>query len=627
MSTISTNGWDTVFATTYSNINAQIAGQWSTLIAKAPSLGQIKAALPNNKASVSLTVSALQLTQGGSGSIVRMVLPITSGTMSGIDGSYDLSGQSITIELALQWVPEPNQIQFTISSNVSAIETDLGANTTVTSNIIQAFASGHVTLSSSATVSTITKGISWKIADSSSKKSFYVFVTDVGGAASVIEVYQYIANSLVVLPNNNITPVTVISAGNIRDPIDGPIFRELISQNIDENLKEFSFVFASVDVVTNLAKTDVWAWLQPTSNGYAVVEPLQSPNNDNCVSAILSMVNNRVNSKPVLQVDANAIAPNSSSSLLISPIMFLKNILLPGASSVFTGSSQSDFKVIETNLSITNTKSLDWANCKLDDNTTVTLSVDPNNFSMGVENDRITLSFSNLNYPITMLGATVGHVEIIFTGQFQLALKTGTNGNKTLWFDLPKDQKNITNVSAVMNKTYYTIEEAIGIISIALSVIAIGGALGSKLATRAAEKAVIASGEVEAGATAAEIQAVLQDVLQNPPIRRAFIGEAGADALEMLNSAVINIRRANLWASVAKWSASAAALTGATWGGMKYKESVLEEAAQDKWEKTPAFRKFADMSISYYSFGGLSNLQVQTAALAESMQIGFTASS
>ena len=65
------------------------------------------------------------------------------------------------------------------------------------------------------------------------------------------------------------------------------------------------------------------------------------------------MAKTRVNPKPVLQADVNAIAPDCSSSLLISPTMFLQNMLFPGAFSVFMGSAQSDFTVDEKNLSVT----------------------------------------------------------------------------------------------------------------------------------------------------------------------------------------------------------------------------------------------------------------------------------
>ena len=618
--TIGTNGWDTVYATTYTNINAQITLQWPNLVTKTPNLTKITAATSNGKVSLDLTLSTWQLTQGGDGNAVCLILPIEKGSFQGLDNLYDLSGQDIIIELALEWVPQKDQIQFLITNNVPVIETDLGGNSTVTSNIIQAFTPGGVTLSPSATITTITKAVSWKISDASLNMSFYVYTSKVNNLTQ-LEVYQYDARGLKVSSPNASNPVKVNSAGNISDEYDAPIFSELISQNLDNNLHDFEIIFATVDVVTSLAADDVWTWLQPTTLGYAVIEPQNNPTNDNCVFAILSMVGDNENPNPVLQVDVNAIAPGCTSSLLFSPTMFLHNILAAGVSSVFTGSNQSDFTIDENNLSITNAKTLTWANVELDDGTTVSLTVNPEDFSLGVENDRINISFSNLNYPITKLDVTIGHVEIIFNAQFQLTLETGTNGNRTLWFSLPTDQPATTNVSTVIDETYYKIEEAIGIITGALSMIALGGAVAGKIAGSAAAGALVDGGFISAEATDEEIQDALKDLVENGI---QFNNEVCADTLEILDLITISQKQANLFTSIAKWAGTISALTGLTEGAMVLLQSTLLEASQNKWETTPAFANFADMAIDRYSFGTVKDMDVQSVALAESMQIGFT---
>jgi hypothetical protein len=224
-----------------------------------------------------------------------------------------------------------------------------------------------------------------------------------------------------------------------------------------------------------------------------------------------------------------------------------------------------------------------------------------------------------------MLGLEVGKTNIIFNGQFKLSLQTGTNGNKTLWFDVPENQANITNVSAVMDDAYYTAEIIIGAITIALSVIWLGGVIGKSIASRAATRTLKEAGAVEATASASAIRLAFQDILKSPPAKRAFIGEAGADALEMLSKAAINVKRANMWASVAKWSGTLAALTGLADGTLMTLGAVLEQAAQHKWETTPAFGGFANRTIGPYTFGGLKTFKVETASLAGSLQIGFKA--
>lgn len=339
------------------------------------------------------------------------------------------------------------------------------------------------------------------------------------------------------------------------------------------------------------------------------------------------MVNNRVNPDPVLEVDINAIPVGSTSSLVISPYMFLSNILAAGASSCFTGANPSDFSIDEGNLAVTNQNTVTWANVQLDSDTTTSLTIAPKDFAMIVENDRINMTFTNLNYPIKEFGTTVGHVEIIFTGQFQLMLHTGSNGNQTLWFDVPKDQNSIINASAVMNEEYYTIEKIIGGVSIALSLLCIGGSLASSIAKRAATDALIAGGEVTAEATSAEIEEALQQLLDDPPSRRTFVNAASRDALLSLSDGAIALKNANMWSSMAKFAGWAMAFTGFLDGGMGVLASVLEKASKDQWEDTPAFSNFADLAISGYSFGGLKGLKPNSAGLAASLQIGLVAPS
>ena len=45
----------------------------------------------------------------------------------------------------------------------------------------------------------------------------------------------------------------------------------------------------------------------------------------------------------------------------------------------------------------------------------------------------------------------------------------------------------------------------------------------------------VGTGDIEADAFQAEIQAAFQELLENPTINRSFIDQAGSDALEMLD--------------------------------------------------------------------------------------------
>ena len=92
----------------------------------------------------------------------------------------------------------------------------------------------------------------------------------------------------------------------------------------------------------------------------------------------------------------------------------------------------------------------------------------------------------------------------------------------------------------------------------------------------------VGTGDIEADASQAEIQAAFQELLENPTTNRPFIDQAGSDTPEMLDSAVVNINRANTWASVARWAAFAMVLTGLAGGTMLSIQSLLEETSQNQ---------------------------------------------
>ncbi|KAF4450193.1 hypothetical protein F53441_6627 [Fusarium austroafricanum] len=604
-----------VFATTYANIDAQIATQCG------PSHeNHLFNLSPNIYASLQL--GTWQFAQGGNGQTINLKIPITTGVFHGASGVHNLGGQSIIIGVSLQWVAEPGPIQFSISSNVFMLQSELNISPTATNDIIQAFAASNVTLSPSATIMVVTDQFSWKITDLPQGRSFYVYSNT---SDSLLQVQQYAVNKLVVNPQGSTNPATVISAGSISDTTDASTFKELISNNIDMIVSSFQFAFATVYSLPQSVQPATLTWLRPISSEYAVFEPV-NPNTDNCVFAILSMVNNNVNSNPIFQVDANVIPPNCTSGLLISPTMFLNNLLAPSVYKLFIQSDQSDFTVDENNLSITNTATIGWANIRMDSTQGLVLSVNEGGFSMSAENDRITMSISNQSYPIHTDPTTVVQTDFNFTGQFQLALEQGKGSKKVLWFDVPGDQPGITDVSVTMNQSNHETDNMIfGLIN-GMFRINIDPDDCDSLAQKAENAKTINAGTVKADATAAGIQSALQGCLSDPQTQGKFVEHASAAAVKMFDGALVDTGEARIWASVAKLCAHLSVLTSPFGGGQEAVLSMLQVAAKSRWENMPPFNNFANTATSGFSFGGLSDFDIELVNLAGSFQIGFTSS-
>jgi hypothetical protein len=98
-----TLGWDTVFAVPVPEVNAQFAASKAYPQTFAYTLsGALVTATING------AFGPWSITNGGSGAIVRMLLPITSGSMAVTGGpTIDLSNGAVTIEVNLLYVPQP----------------------------------------------------------------------------------------------------------------------------------------------------------------------------------------------------------------------------------------------------------------------------------------------------------------------------------------------------------------------------------------------------------------------------------------------------------------------------------------------------------------------------------------
>ena len=94
-----THGWDTVFAIRLPDANAAIVRQQTSppgfTAAGAPAYRLDKFT------TLSGTFGAWQLARGPSGSLVHVSVPITSGTMTGLEGTWDLTGATAVLSLRL----------------------------------------------------------------------------------------------------------------------------------------------------------------------------------------------------------------------------------------------------------------------------------------------------------------------------------------------------------------------------------------------------------------------------------------------------------------------------------------------------------------------------------------------
>jgi len=100
-STIDTNGWHTVAAIKYADVNRAITAQ-----GKGPS--DFTQAASDGSASVTGTFGPWQLNTGGSGPLLMMALPITGGSVTVGTAHYPISACTATIKVQATYIPRPD---------------------------------------------------------------------------------------------------------------------------------------------------------------------------------------------------------------------------------------------------------------------------------------------------------------------------------------------------------------------------------------------------------------------------------------------------------------------------------------------------------------------------------------
>ena len=95
---VDTNGWDTVAAITYADVNMAIA-------AKGSGPPEFTYAAPDGSASMQGSFGPWQLTTGGAGPLLVMSLPITSGKVTIGDQAHDVTPCTALVEISATFIP------------------------------------------------------------------------------------------------------------------------------------------------------------------------------------------------------------------------------------------------------------------------------------------------------------------------------------------------------------------------------------------------------------------------------------------------------------------------------------------------------------------------------------------
>jgi len=291
----------------------------------------------------------------------------------------------------------------------------------------------------------------------------------------------------------------------------------LLKQWLNENLGEFSQVFATVDMNVQFENEGI-AWLKPSVTSYAVAEP-QHPTPENSVFAVLCLIDGEeAPSDLAAQVSPYAIPENARGSFLIAPEKFLQHMMLAAVPLMFEGISTkpaTEYFVIDNDgTRIRNTQKLTMQRTRLENGHEVNPSVAPSNFTIQVDTTELVIT-------ITAMG---------FTYSRGIEVSLNYEGRSILSYDAELGILDLTvttqsgSGSVSVTKGMQIAEIVLGVATIVLSLVAAGGGTVARIASPVVKTAEAADlGAAQAGRqTVTGIQrmllAAVNSILRGEPV-------------------------------------------------------------------------------------------------------------
>lgn len=294
--------------------------------------------------------------------------------------------------------------------------------------------------------------------------------------------------------------------------LDSADYLSLLGDWLTANMDQFNHVFATVDLNPQFAAIPNadFSWLTPSWYSYAVAEPALNATVDNCVFAVLCLIDN---TQPpvnlVQQVSNNAIPTGQNAAFLLAPSIFLKHIMFSAAPLMFSGLAVADaaanFTIDSNGTRIISTANLTLQPLSLENGATVSPSVSSGNFTVVINGTELLLNISDMQFNWSP------GIDVHLT--YKGAVSVGYDqASQELILSL--DSQSASTPNAVAQPWLNNLNISFGVIGGIASLI--GGVGGVVAVIRSGAQAAQAGAQVAAqGANAAAAGAAAANVAQN----------------------------------------------------------------------------------------------------------------
>lgn len=380
---------------------------------------------------------------------------------------------------------------------------------------------------------------------------------------------------------------------------------DLFHEWFNDNVNQFGQIFSVILLGLEAGNSD-FQWLYPSAYSYAANSSLDG---NTTGFGVLTLIDGKTDTSNLQQsIDIHALDLvkkfGGNLALVISKATFVKHMLLKAAVSVVKGSSEKDFTLSDTGLSLSNTREMVWQDFDDGNGNTFSPTLPKNSFILDLQSDFIHLSILGAHHRPKPGVTAYMSVE----QNFRYKVEKNASGQPVFVPDGGGLGSAQVSCSCKFDSWVNVIELTMDIVAGLAAIFSLGTAMAGWVATRAATTIVE---DVAEEMTLFDITQIEQDDLDN------LISEEEV-AVAVLEIAAGKSTRAVTLFNYTKIFGSLSGVL--TLGGVT--PEIMKQIYKSNYSDVPSFHNFARSITGTSVWPGINNTELKSASLADSFVIG-----
>lgn len=380
---------------------------------------------------------------------------------------------------------------------------------------------------------------------------------------------------------------------------------DLFHEWFNDNVNQFGQIFSVILLGLEAGSSD-FQWLYPSAYSYAANSSLDG---NTTGFGVLTLIDGKTDTSNLQQsIDIHALDLvkkfGGNLALVISKATFVKHMLLKAAVSVVKGSSEKDFTLSDTGLSLSNTREMVWQDFDDGNGNTFSPTLPKNSFILDLQSDFIHLSILGAHHRPKPGVTAYMSVE----QNFRYKVEKNASGQPVFVPDGGGLGSAQVSCSCKFDSWVNVIELTMDIAAGLAAIFSLGTAMAGWVAARAATTIVE---DVAEEMTIFNIAQIEQDDLDN-----LITDEEVAEAVVEI-AAGKSTRAVTLF----NYTKIFGSLSGVlTLGGVT--PEIMKQIYKSNYSDVPSFHNFARSITGTSVWPGINNTELKSASLADSFVIG-----